>query len=144
MLRFHAWRWKRRHYSSDPGRPIQFGRGTLARLYRRWRASGGNPDCLALRYRAPVKIRKGHALDFARVCINSGVRSFAEAYGRLPRPVATWSAYWYALRPTLRHRIIRVFAARRLLDCRTRKARAAVNSYARNPAARAVGEGLGK
>jgi hypothetical protein len=130
MLVWFTWRWKGRHYKSDPKRRIQLGYGTLKRLYRRWKASGGNPAAIALKYRAPVKLRKGHVLDFARVCINSPSRSFAEAYGRLPRPRATVFAYRLHLGPKLLRRIIRLFGARRSVDVRCRWARAAVNSFA--------------
>jgi hypothetical protein len=135
MLRIHAWRWRNRHYASDPARAIQFGRGTLERLYRRWKAAGGNPEALANRWRPPIKLRRSHALDFARVCINSDVRSLAEAFGRLARPRATVYAYRLALQPKLLRRIVRLFCARRLVDCRARKARAAVNRFATGGAA---------
>ena len=114
MQVWFAWRWKGRHYKSDPSRRIRFGRGTLEHLYRRWKVSGGNPAALALNYRAPVKLRPGLAAEFARVCINSDVRAFTEAHGRLPRPVATWFAYRLSLPPMLRRRIVGLFAARRL------------------------------
>ena len=133
LIRF-AWIWKGRHYKCEPGRRIRFGRGTLGHLYRRWKASGGNPAALALNYRAPVKLRPGLAVEFARVCINSDVRAFTEAHGRLPRPVATWFAYRLALPPMLRRRVVALFAARRLGACRASKARAAVNRFARRAA----------
>jgi hypothetical protein len=126
-----AWRWKRRHYKNDPSRQIQFGYGTLKRLYLRWKASGGNPAALALNYRAPVKVRQGLAVEFARVCVNSDVRSFTEAHGRLPRPVATWFAYRLSLPPIMLRQVVALFAARRLVDCRWRKARTAANRFAR-------------
>ena len=129
-----TWVWKDRHYACDPSRRIRFGYGTLRRLYYRWKASGGDPAALAVNYRAPVKIRPGRALDFARLCINSDFRSFAEAYARLSRPVATVYGYRLALRPKLLRRIVRLFAARRLVEWRTRKARAAVNSFAKDGA----------
>lgn len=131
MLVWFTWRWKARHFKSDPKRRVQLGYGTLKRLYRRWKASGGNPASIALKYRAPVKLRKGHVLDFARVCVNSDVQSFTEAHGRLPRPRATWFAYRLALPAGLRQRVVRLFSARRLVDCRTRKARAAMHSFAK-------------
>jgi hypothetical protein len=131
MLVWFTWRWKGRHYASDPKRRIRLGYGTLKRLYRRWKASGGNPAALALNYRAPVKVRQGHALDFARVCVNTPVRSFADAYARLPRPRATVFAYRLALGDKLLRRIVRLFAARRLVEFRARKARAAVNWFAK-------------
>ena len=131
MLVWFTWRWKGRHYKSDPKRRIRLGYGTLKRLYRRWKASGGNPAALALNYRAPVKVRPGLAVEFARICVNSDVRSFTEAHGRLPRPVATWFAYRLSLPPMLRRRVVGLFAARRLADCRMRKARAAANRFAR-------------
>jgi hypothetical protein len=93
MLVWFTWRWRGRRYKCDPNRRIRLGYGTLKRLYRRWKASGGNPAALALNYRAPVKVRPGLAVEFARVCVHSDVRSFTEAHGRLPRPVATWFAY---------------------------------------------------
>ena len=130
MLRLHAWRWNGRRYTSEPARPVQFSYGTLMRMYGRWRASGGNPEALALRWRPPVKVRKGHALDFARVCINSPARSFPEAFGRLSRSRATIYAYRLALGAKLLRRIVRLFSARRLVDCRTRKARATLNNLA--------------
>ena|ERR1035438_7442928 len=130
MLVWFTWRWKGRHFKSDPKRRIRLGYGTLKRLYRRWKVSGGNPAALALNYRAPVKIRPGRALDFARLCINSVVRSWTEAHGRLPRPVATWFAYRLSLPPMLRRRIVGLFAARRLEACRAGKARTAVNWFA--------------
>src|ERR1035438_2144549 len=134
MLVWFTWRWKGRHYKSDPKRRIRLGYGTLKRLYRRWKASGGNPAALALNYRAPVKVRQGLAVEFARVCISSDVRSFTEAHGRLPRPVATWFAYRLSLPPMLRRRVVGLFAARRLGACRASKARAAVNRFARRAA----------
>jgi len=74
--------------------------GTLKRLYRTWRKSGGNPAALALRYRPPVKLRSGKALAFAEAAINCpDVRSFIEAHGRLPQPAATFYAYRLAFRP---------------------------------------------
>jgi hypothetical protein len=134
MVRLHAWRWKRRHYGSAPGRPIQFGVQTLERLYRRWRAAAGSPAALANRYRPPEKLRKGHVLDFARVCIDSDLRFLAEAFDRLPRPAATYYAYRLHLPAKLRRRILGLFAARRLVDCRTGKARAEANRFARRGA----------
>jgi hypothetical protein len=131
MLRLHVWRWKGRHYISAPGRPIRFSCITLSRAYRHWRANGRNPDSLVIRYRPPIKLRKSHALRFAGVCINSDVRSMAEAYARLPRPRATVFAYRLAFRPKLLRRIVRLFAARRLVDCRARAARAVANSSAK-------------
>jgi hypothetical protein len=130
MVRLHAWRWKRRHYTSAPGRPIQFGVQTLERLYRRWRVAAGNPDALRNRYRLPEKLRKGHVLEFARGCIDSDVRFFAEAFDRLARPAATYYAYRLRLPVKLRRRILGIFAARRLVDCRMRKARAEANRFA--------------
>ena len=130
MLRLHAWRWKDRNYTSDSGRRIQFSRVTLGRVYRCWRASGGDPAALALHYVAPVKIHKTQVQDFARACINSGARSFAEAYGRLPMPKATVYAYRLKLGPKLLRRVVKLFSARRLEAVRTRLARAAVNSFA--------------
>jgi hypothetical protein len=41
MLVWFAWRWKGRHYNSDPSRKIRFGYGTLRRKYREWKAAGG-------------------------------------------------------------------------------------------------------
>ena len=131
MLRLSARRWKGRHYTSAPALPIRFSCITLDRVYRHWRANGRNPDSLVIRYRPPIKLRKSHALIFAGVCINSDARSFAEAYGRLPRPRATVFAYSLAFRPKLLRRIVRLFAARRLVDCRARAARAVVNSSAK-------------
>ena len=72
-----------------------------------------------------MKLRKGHVQQFAGVCVNSEARSLAEAFGRLPQPRATVYAYRLALCSPLRRRIMRLFAARRLVDARTRKARAA-------------------
>jgi hypothetical protein len=126
LVRF-AWRWNGQRYRGEPRHRIRLARGTLGHLYRRWKASGGNSAALALNYRAPVKVRKGHALDFARVCANASVRSFADAYARLPRPRATVFAYRLALGDKLLRRIVMLFAARRLVESRARKARAAVN-----------------
>src|ERR1035441_5141942 len=131
MLVWFTWRWRGRRYKCDPNRRIRLGYGTLKRLYRRWKASGGNPAALALNYRAPVKVRPGLAVEFARICVNSDVRSFTEAHGRLPRPVATWFAYRLSLPPMLRRRIKGLFAARRREACRRRKARTAANWFAR-------------
>jgi len=130
MLRIHSWRWRNRYYTSAPARRIRFSRETLDRQYRAWRNSGGNPAALETRYRAPVKLRKGHAGQFAAICINSEARSFAEAYGRLPRPRATVYAYRIALGAMLLPRVVKLFAARRLVDVRTRKARTAANRLA--------------
>jgi hypothetical protein len=130
MLRLRAWWWKRRHYTSEPARPVQFSYGNLMRLYGRWRASGGNPEALALHWRPPVKLRKSQVLAFAGVCINSDVRSFAEAFGRLPNPQASVFAYRLRLKPKMLLRILRVFAARRLLKCRERNARSVLNAFA--------------
>ena len=134
MQVWFAWRWKGRHYKSDPARRIRFSRGTLGRLYRRWNVIGGNAAALALNYRAPRKLRPGLAEEFARVCINSDVRSFTEAHGRLPRPVASWYAYRLSLPPMLRGRVVGLFAARRLEACRAHKARAAANWFAKRGA----------
>jgi hypothetical protein len=134
MQVWFAWRWKGRHYKNDPARRIRFARGTLGHLYRRWKVSGGNPAALALNYRAPLKLRPGLVVEFARVCINSDVRSFTEAHGRLPRPVATWFAYRLSLPPMLRRRVVGLFAARRLEACRAHKARAAANWFAKRGA----------
>jgi hypothetical protein len=131
MLRLHVWRWKGRHYTSAPARPIRFSCVTLGRVYRYWRANGRNPDSLVIRYRPPIKLRKSHALRFAGVCINSDARSFADAYGKMPRPRATVCAYRLAFRPKLLRRVVRLFAARRLVDCRARAARAVVNNFAK-------------
>jgi hypothetical protein len=130
ILVWFAWRWKGRHYSSDPSRRIRFGYGTLRRKYREWKAAGRNPEALALRYRAPVKLRPGHVQQFAGLCIYAKARSFAEAYGSLPRPRATVSAYRLALGARLLRRVVNLFAARRLVDVRTRKARTAANRFA--------------
>ena len=127
MMRLHAWRWKDRFYTSDPKRPTQFTAQTLRRIYCRWKGSGGNPAALGLRYRPPVKLRPGQAKEFAHACVDSGVTSFGSAYGRLPRPKATWFAYRLALGPTLVKRVVRLFAVRRAMVCRTREARAALN-----------------
>ena len=96
LVRF-AWRWNGKRYKGEPSHRIRLARGTLGHLYRRWKASGGNPAALELHYRAPVKLRAGHALDFGRVCVNAPVRSFADAYARLPRARATVFAYRLAL-----------------------------------------------
>jgi hypothetical protein len=129
MMVWFAWRWKGRYYKSNPTRRMQFGYGTLRRIYYRWKHGGRTPDALALHYWAPVKIPPELALDFAQTCISSDARSFAEAYGRLPEPLATVYGYRLALGATLRGRIVRLFAARRLVDVRTRKARAAVKGF---------------
>jgi hypothetical protein len=134
MLVWFAWRWKEHYYKSEPTRKMQFGYVTLRRVYYQWRANGGNPEALVLRYRVPVKLHKSHVLDFARVCINSGARSLAQAYGRLPRPRATVYAYRLALGGRLLRSVVKLFAARRLVDVRTRKARAAANKIAREGA----------
>src|SRR5208282_6518837 len=124
-----------RKYTSAPGHPIRFSRATLRRLYRRWCAAGRNPSALALHYGGALQIYPRHALEFARVCVNSPVGSFAAAYGRLPnRPRATWFAYRLALPERLLRQIVRLFAARRLLDSRQRKAREAVGVFAREGA----------
>lgn len=130
LVRF-AWKWNGRRYKGEPARRLRLAKRTLRYLYRRWKASNGNPAALALNYRAPVKIRQGHALDFARVCVNTPVRSFADAYARLPRPRATVFAYRLALGDKLLRRIVRLFAARRMVEFRARKARAAVNWFAK-------------
>ncbi len=127
LLAIRARWWKGRTYSSDSARPIQFSRVTLGRVYRVWRASGGDPAALALKYKAPVKLHPSQALAFGRLCIHSDARSFAEAYGRLPRPRATVYAYRLRLGGKLLRRILNLFSARRLVDVRQRKARAAVN-----------------
>jgi hypothetical protein len=135
MLRVHVWRWRHRHYASAPDRKIQFSHPTLARIYYRWVKGGRVPQALALRYSAPVKLRKTQVLDFARLCINSDVRCLALAYGRLPRPLATVSGYRIALGGKPLRQIVRLFAARRLVDARTRAARAAVNILAKEEGA---------
>jgi hypothetical protein len=81
-----------------------------------------------------VKLRKGHVGQFAAICINSDARSFAEAYGRLPRPRATVYGYRLGLGTSLLRRVVNLFAARRLVDVRTRKARTIVNTLAREGA----------
>jgi hypothetical protein len=129
LVRF-AWKWNGRRYRGEPSRRFRLAKGTLRNLYRHWKASGGDPASLALHYEAPVKVHKWHALDFARVCINSPSRSFAEAYARLPRPRATVYAYRLALGAKLLRRVVMLFATRRLVDGRMRKARAAVNGFA--------------
>ena len=129
-LVWFAWRWKARTYKCDPCRKIRFSYVTLRRLYNQWKANAGNPVALALRYRAPVKLRKGHVQQFAAICINSPSRSFAEAYGRLPRPRATVYAYRLALGARLLSRVVKLFAARRWVDVRTCKARTAANRFA--------------
>jgi hypothetical protein len=130
MLVWFAWRWKARTYKCDPTRKIRFSYVTLRRLYNQWRANAGNPGALALRYRAPVKLRRGHVQQFAGLCINSEARSFAEAYGKLPRPRATVYAYRLALGARPLRRVVKLFAARRLVDVRTRLARTAANRFA--------------
>jgi hypothetical protein len=130
MLQLHAWRWKDRCYTSDPKRKIQFTALTLRRMHCRWEAGGRNPEALALRYWAPVKIRRGQAVEFARACLRPEVSSFIEAHGRMPRPRATFWAYRLNLPAKLRGRIIKLFAARRLTAFRMRSAREAVNRFA--------------
>jgi hypothetical protein len=128
-------RWRHRQYASAPARSIRFSFPTLVRIYYRWVKSGRVPQALALRYVAPVKLRKTQVLDFARLCINSDVRCLASAYGRLPQPLATVSGYRLALGTKPLRQMVRLFAARRLVDARTRKARAAVNILAKEAGA---------
>jgi len=135
MLAIRARWWKGRTYTSDPARPIQFSRVTLDRVYRRWKASGGGPEALVLKYVAPIKLRPSQALAFGQLCIHSDARSFADAYARLPRPRATVFAYRLALGAKLLRLIVRLFAARRLADFRQRLARVAVNKLTNGKAA---------
>lgn len=129
---FLWWLWSEpRFYRCDRDRPFRLSRVRVVQLFRDWRKGGRRPEALALRYWAPVKLRPTAVADFGRLCITSGVKSFAEAYGRLPRMAATWSGYYYALPLPVRRRIIRLFAARRLALGREAKARAAVNDFTR-------------
>ncbi len=130
MLVWFAWNWRGRHFASDPARLVQFSYHTLLRGYHRWTASGRNPDALTLRYKAPIKLRPGQVLTFARACLGENVRTVIEAHGRLPHPRASFYAYRLRLPAGLNRRLVKLFAARRLVVFREREARAAVNRLA--------------
>ena len=59
----------------------------LGRLYRRWKASGGNPAALALNYRAPVKLRnlRMHFIQAPPSCCGLACVLTTTGYGYLSK-----------------------------------------------------------
>jgi hypothetical protein len=125
MLVIHAWRWRGRHYKSDPGRPIRFAYSTLLRVYYAWRRGGHTPAAIALRYR-PGKRRLGlgQEREIVRACLNPQVTSFSGAYGRLPAPGVSESEYRYLMGRENRELIGQLFFAHRQAASIERKLRA--------------------
>ena len=114
MLVNHAWRWRDRHYKTDPARRIHFRYSTLVRLYYTWRAGGKTPAALALRYRrANWKATRGQVVELSKLCLAPETVSFSAAYRRLKAPGVTESAYRYATPTRLRAALAALLAHRR-------------------------------
>ena len=114
MLVKHAWRWRARHYKTDPSRAIHFRKSTLLRLYYAWRDGGKTPDALALHYwRGNRKASMGQVIELSRFCLAPEIKSFSAAYRKLATPGATESAYRYATPARLRAAVAALLAHRR-------------------------------
>ena len=114
MVRFHAWRWRGRHYKAAPFQPILLKASTIHRLYRMWRKGGRTPAALAFHYwRGNRKASMGQVIELAKLCLASGTKSFSEAYRKLAAPGAVESAYRYATPPRLRVALAELLAHRR-------------------------------
>ena len=114
MVVAHAWRWRGRHYKTDPSRPIRFGLSTIARLYRNWRKGGRIPAALALRHwSAGRKASTGQVVKLSKRCLAPRTRSFSAAYRHLSAPGATESAYRYATPARLRAALAALLVHRR-------------------------------
>ena len=114
MFILHAWRWRARHFTSDPARPIHFSYGTLRGLYYHWRKNGRSPAALALRVRRrKTKVTASGVVEMAKLCLAPGVLTFRAAYRKLESPRATESAYRYATQAWLGTRLAELLAHRR-------------------------------
>jgi hypothetical protein len=114
MVRFHAWRWRGRHYKCDPARAILFKASTILRIYRMWRNGGRKPAALALHYwRGNRKASIGQVVKLSKLCLAPEIRAFSAAYRKLEAPGATESAYRYATPARLRAALAALLAHRR-------------------------------
>jgi hypothetical protein len=103
MFILHAWRWRARHFTSDPARPIHFSYGTLRGLYYHWRKNGRSPAALALRVRRRnPKVSASGVGQLLKLCLASGTQSYSAAYRKLKAPGETLGAYRYGTPAELR------------------------------------------
>jgi hypothetical protein len=94
----HAWRWRGRHYKSDPKRPIRFKASTILRTYYAWRNGGRTPATLALGYWRGNRRASGcQVVELSKLCLAADTKSFSAAYRSLKSPGATESAYRRAM-----------------------------------------------
>lgn len=114
MVRFHAWRWRGRHYKVAPLQSIHFKASTILRIYRIWRKGGRTPDTLALHYwRGNRRATVCQVLELSKLCLAPETRSFSAAYRKLEAPGATESAYRYATPAHVRAALAALLAHRR-------------------------------
>ena len=114
MFILHAWRWKGRHYTSDPARPIHFSYGRLMDCYYIWRNAGEEPAALALQVRCRnPRIGASGVVELSKLCLALGTQSFSAAYRKLKVPGGTQGAYRYATPAELRRDLSALLAHRR-------------------------------
>jgi hypothetical protein len=124
MVRFHAWRWRGRHFKCDPTRAIHFKASTIRRVYRMWRKGGRTPAALALRYRCGnQKVSTSQVVELSKTCLAPETKSFSQAYRKLKAPGATESAFRYATPAPLRAALAALLAHRRRGQALERDAR---------------------
>ena len=114
MVRFHAWRWRGRHYKAAPSRPIRFNAGTILRIYYAWRKGGRTPAALALHYwRGNRRASRCQVIELSKLCLLPETKSFSAAYRRLATPGAAESAYRRAMSARLQAALAALLAHHR-------------------------------
>ena len=132
MVRFHAWRWRDRHYECDPARAIRFKASTILRIYRLWRKGGGTPAALALHYwRRNRKAYLSQVIELSKLCLAPETNSFSAAYRKLPNPGATHWAFRVAIPARLRVALAALLAHRRHEQVLERAARQILEGVAK-------------
>ncbi|MCX6924555.1 MAG: hypothetical protein NT154_15275 [Verrucomicrobia bacterium] len=123
MLVWFAWRWRDRHYKTDPARRIRMGYVMLRGIYYDWKASGGDVAVFGLHYRCGNQKLAAHQVaELSRLCLAPETRFLSEAYRRLTSHGATERAYRYAIPARLRAALDALFANRRRCDALERAA----------------------
>jgi hypothetical protein len=81
---YFSWYWSGRNYRSAPRVKVRLSRMTLTTLYYRWRRSGRQRECFALRYTVKrTAISPALVGRFVDECAAPGVCSMTEAWQRL-------------------------------------------------------------
>lgn len=132
MVRFHAWRWRDRHYKCDPARAIHFKGSTIFRVYRIWRSGGRTPAALGLHYwHGRRKASLVQVVKLSKLCLAPGNMSLSAAYRGLKAPGATESAFRVATPAPLRAALAELLAHRRRGQALERAARRRLEGLAK-------------